>query len=146
MAEDDKEDQEIFIEALDAAKIPSEVTTVGNGQELIDHLKDNTEPNPDIIFMDINMPGKGGKEALIEIKRDEELKEIPTVMLSTSDHPKDIKDTFDNGANLYVKKPNSFTSYIFLLKKVFSLFWTKAILNPVKNIFYLSERNISKEN
>src|SRR4051812_23778728 len=80
LAEDDKDDQEFFSEALDKSKVPSELTTVENGQELVDHLKDPAEPNPDIIFMDINMPGKGGKEALAEIKSDETLKEIPTVM------------------------------------------------------------------
>lgn len=146
LADDDKDDREVFIEALDAAKIPAEVTTVENGQELMDHLKDDKEPKPDIIFTDINMPVKGGKEVLKEIKQDEELKKIPTVMLSTSDHPKDIQDTFENGANLFIKKPNSFTNFIFILKKVFTLFWTKALLNPVKKIFFISEKVISQEN
>lgn len=146
LAEDDKDDQEIFIEALDAAKIPSEVTTVENGKELVDHLKAGQEPKPDIIFVDVNMPVKGGKEVLAEIKSDEKLKEIPTVMLSTSDHPRDIEDTFNNGANLYIQKPNSFTSFILILKKVFRLHWTKALLNPVKNIFFVSEKNIFQEN
>ncbi|MEO5571828.1 MAG: response regulator, partial [Bacteroidia bacterium] len=107
LADDDKDDQGFFSEALDAANIPSELTTVKNGQEVIEHLKDPSEPNPDIIFLDINMPFKGGKEALAEIKSDEELKEIPTVMLSTSDDPQDIEESFQQGANLYVRKPNS---------------------------------------
>ena len=144
LAEDDKDDQEMFIEALDAAKIPSDVTTVEDGKELIDHLKDKTEPNPDIIFMDLNMPVKGGKEALAEIKGDEELKEIPTVVLSTSDRPKDIEDTFNSGASLYVQKPNSFASFILILKKVFSLHWAKALLTPVKKIFFISEKDVSQ--
>jgi len=145
LADDDKEDQEIFIEALDAANIPSELTTVENGQELIDHLKDETEPNPDVIFMDINMPVKGGKEALEEIKNDAELKEIPTIMLSTSNNPKDIEETFDKGANLYVQKPNSINGLILILKKVFSLLWTKTLVQRLKPFFFVSEKNISSE-
>ena len=146
LAEDDKDDQELFKDALTATKIPSEVTTVENGEELVDTLKDDSQPKPDIIFIDINMPIKGGKEALAEIKSDEELKEIPAVMLSTSNHPEDIEDTFKSGANLYIQKPNSFSGYILILKKVFLLHWAKALLRPVKNIFFVSEKNTTKEN
>jgi CheY-like chemotaxis protein len=145
LAEDDKDDQELFMEAVNATNVPSDIITVENGEELINTLKDGSEPKPDIIFIDINMPIKGGKEALAEIKSDEELKEIPAVMLSTSDHPKDIEETFNNGANLYIQKPNSFLSFILILKKVFILHWTKALMNPLKNIFFVSEKNISKE-
>ena len=143
LAEDDKDDQELFKEALDATKVPTEVITVDNGEELVNALKDGSEPKPDIVFIDINMPIKGGKEALEEIRSDQELKEIPAVMLSTSNNPKDIEDTFNKGANLYIQKPNSFSSFILILKKVFILHWTKALMNPVKNIFFVSEKNIS---
>ncbi|TDP00268.1 MULTISPECIES: response regulator [unclassified Flavobacterium] len=145
LAEDDKDDQELFKEALSATKIPSEVITVENGQELVNTLKDPAEPKPDIVFIDINMPVKGGKEALAEIKSDQELKEIPTVMLSTSNHPNDIEDTFNKGANLYIQKPSSFTGFILILKRVFLLHWAKALVNPVKNIFFVSEKNISQK-
>ena len=145
LAEDDKDDQELFKDALNATKIPSEVTTVENGEELVDTLKDESQPKPDIIFIDINMPIKGGKEALAEIKSDQELKEIPAVMLSTSNHPEDIEETFNNGANLYIQKPNSFTGFILILKKVFFLHWTKALIDPFKNIFFVSEKNISQK-
>ena len=143
LAEDDKDDQELFMEALSATKIPSEVTTVGNGEQLLNTLKDPAEPKPDIVFIDINMPVMGGKEALEEIKSDKELKEIPAVMLSTSNHPADIEETLKKGANLYIQKPNSFTGFILILKKVFALHWTKVLMDPVKNIFFVSEKNIS---
>lgn len=145
LAEDDKDDQELFVEAVNATKIPSEITTVENGEELINILKDESEPKPDIIFIDINMPIKGGKQALAEIKTDQELKDIPAVMLSTSDHPHDIEETFNKGANLYIQKPNSFRSFIHILKKVFMLHWTKVLTNPVKHMFFVSEKNISHE-
>ncbi len=144
LAEDDKDDQELFIDALDAADVSSEVTTVENGQELVDTLKDKSQPDPDIIFIDLNMPVKGGRQALEEIKNDKDLKEIPAVMLSTWDHPADIKDTFDKGADLYVQKPNSFAGFVLLLKKVFILHWAKALLGPVKNLFFVSEKTIGK--
>ena len=95
LAEDDEDDQALFMEAVDATKVPSQVIAVGNGQQLIDILKDGDQPKPDLIFIDINMPIKGGKEALEEIKSDQELKGIPAVMLSTSNNSADIEETFN---------------------------------------------------
>jgi len=144
LAEDDKDDQELFIDALDEADIPSEVTAVENGQQLMDNLRDKSQPDPDIIFIDVNMPVKGGKQALEEIKGDKELRDIPAVMLSTWNHPSDIEDTFEKGADLYVQKPNSFAGFVLLLKKVFLLHWAKALLRPVISLFFVSEKNISQ--
>ena len=76
LADDDAEDQELFQDALQRTGTNAEVTVVSNGQELVDNLKDPKQENPDIIFLDINMPIKDGKQALKEIKKDEELKEL----------------------------------------------------------------------
>lgn len=144
LAEDDKDDQELFLDALEQAEVPSEVTTVENGQELLDSLRDKSQPNPDIIFIDINMPVKAGIKVLEEIKTDDELQDIPAVMLSTWDHPSYIEETLNKGADLYIQKPNSFAGFVLILKKVFFLHWTRALLDPVKKLFFVSEKNISK--
>lgn len=143
LADDDRDDQEIFHYALNETKIPADLTTVDNGQELIDTLKDPTEPKPDIIFMDINMPKKDGKQALAEIKSDETLKDIPTVMLSTSENQKDVEETFNKGANLYVRKPFSFKAFILMLKKIFTMRWAGILFKPARKTFLMSEKNIS---
>ncbi len=145
LADDDKDDQQLFTAAIEETKVNAEVTTVDNGKDLIDILKDPREPNPDIIFLDVNMPVKDGKEALAEIKKDETLRDIPTVMLSTSDSPNDVEETFKHGANLYVKKPNSFNSLILILKNIFMLHWAKALLKPVRQTFLVTEQNIAKK-
>src|SRR6218665_2488934 len=77
LADDDQDDRELFGDALQEAGINSELVTVENGQEVIENLKDKETPNPDIVFLDINMPVKNGKETLQEMKSDEELKDIP---------------------------------------------------------------------
>jgi len=56
---DDKDDQEIFMEAVNEANVPSDIITAGNGGEFIITLKDESEPKPDITLIDINMPIKG---------------------------------------------------------------------------------------
>ena len=145
LADDDLDDQQTFAAAIEEAHIKADITIVENGQEVIDKLKDPSDPNPDIIFLDVNMPIKDGKETLEEIKSDETLKNIPTVMLSTSDHPKDVEETFEQGANLYIKKPSSFRGLIMLIKKVFKLHWAKTLLNPIRKSFLVTEQSVSKE-
>ena len=145
LADDDPDDQEFFTEAIEYAKIDTEITTVNNGQELIDHLKDPAIPNPDIIFLDINMPVKDGREALAEIKSDDKLRDIPTVIISTSDNPKEVEESFNRGANLYVKKPYSFPNLILMLKNIFTLFWSKALLKPIRKTFLFTEKELNKK-
>ena len=145
LADDDKDDQELFTAAIKETKIDAEVTTVDNGQDLIDKLKDPAEPNPDIIFLDVNMPVKDGKEALAEIKADDTLKDIPTVMFSTSDSPKEVDESFKRGANLYVKKPTSFDNLILILKNIFTLHWAKALLKPIRKSFLVTEKDFIKQ-
>ncbi|MDB5228948.1 MAG: response regulator receiver protein [Bacteroidota bacterium] len=141
MADDDHDDQEMFQEAVDEAKVPVDLTMVDNGQQLMDNLHDPEEANPDIIFLDINMPVKNGKQCLEEIKKDDDLKDIPTVMYTTSTHPTDIEETFESGANLYVPKPNSFQGLVLIIKKIFSMD-LKEIFKPMRRHFILSEKDV----
>jgi CheY-like chemotaxis protein len=71
------------------------------------------------------MPHKSGIECLAEIRQDQRLQHIPVVIYSTSSSLKDINDTFDKGANLYVKKPNSFSELRLITAKVLALNWNK---------------------
>lgn len=144
LADDDKDDQHLFEEALDRTNVDTELTTVNDGQELMDNLHDSSIPNPDIIFLDINMPVKNGKECLKEIKEDDELKDIPTVIYSTSDNEKDIHDTYSAGANLYVPKPTSFSKIVLILKHIFTLRWHRIFIKPDKKDFVVSEKNVAR--
>src|SRR5436190_4046279 len=117
LADDDKDDQELFSDALEETQIPSELHTVNNGKELMENLHDASEPNPDLIVLDMNMPLKDGRECLKEIKSDPELCEIPTVMYTTSNNEHDIQETYDSGANLFVQKPTIFSKLVSIIKK-----------------------------
>src|SRR6187401_1671045 len=108
LTDDDKDSQKIFKDALARTKIPAELITADNGQQLMEKLHDPGHPTPDVIFLDINMPKKNGKECLVEIKSNKNLKDIPCVMYSASGTEKDIEETYRAGANLYVTKPMSF--------------------------------------
>lgn len=72
---------------------------------MLERLRDVTQPHPDIILLDIQMPRMNGLETLQEIRRDEELQAIPVIMLTTSEAESDVLRSYRGGANSYVVKP-----------------------------------------
>lgn len=123
LADDDEDDRLIFTEAFDAIKMKTVVKTVNDGMELMEHLTDERNSLPHILFLDLNMPLKSGMECLMEIKRIDNLKEIAIVIYSTSALEQDIEDTFVKGANVYIKKPSDFTTLKNLLEEVIKMNW-----------------------
>ncbi len=117
LADDDENDRLLFTEAFAELKIKTIVHTVNSGIQLMEWLnrKDNTLP--DLLFLDLNMPLKNGLECLKEIRSNEKLKEISIAIYSTSDNQKDMEDTFHNGANVYITKPNSYKKLKQVLEK-----------------------------
>jgi CheY-like chemotaxis protein len=108
LADDSPDEHFLFIHTIKGIDKNITVSTVTNGEELIDRL-DKISPNlPDMIFLDINMPLKNGKESLADIRQNETLKDLPIIIYSTSDEKKDIEETYALGANLYIKKPQDF--------------------------------------
>lgn len=136
-ADDDADDRELFGEALDKAELNAELTTIKDGDELMKYLSEVDGQHPDIIFLDINMPCKNGKECLKEIRSKKELEQVPVIMFSTSAYKADIEETFANGANLYVSKPSHFADYVAVLKKIFADNWQKELLKVDKKLFVL---------
>jgi len=109
LAEDDRDDCNFFKIALEVMPLPTHLTTVHDGEQAMKHLSENSEHLPDIIFLDVNMPRKDGLECLVEIKENEKLKNIPVVMLSTSRDQDKIRNSFELGANIYIRKPGDFS-------------------------------------
>jgi CheY-like chemotaxis protein len=81
---------------------------VNDGVELMEYLANNNNNLPQLLFLDLNMPRKNGLECLKEIRSNRKLAEIAIAIYSTSLAEKDIEETFINGANVYINKPNSF--------------------------------------
>lgn len=84
------------------------VSVVNDGNELIDYLNHSDNYLPDIIFLDINMPGKNGLECLKELRQEGRFNEIMIVIYSTSGAESDIREAYRYGANNYLKKPGDF--------------------------------------
>jgi len=123
LVEDDLADQKLIKISLRNEKIANDLYTVQTGEEGIDFLyhrgnySDGT-PQPDLILLDLNMPGMGGKEFLRRIKEDERLKQIPVVILTTSEAEKDIIDSYKLQASGYVHKPVTLEEFKGAMKKL----------------------------
>lgn len=108
LADDDLDDCLFFKNALEELSLSAKLTTVHDGEHLMNYLSENTEELPHVLFLDINMPRKNGLECLSEIKRDPKLKDIPVVMFSTSNSWDTINMLFKSGSDVYIHKPNDF--------------------------------------
>jgi CheY-like chemotaxis protein len=121
IVDDDEDDRLLFEEAISNIDPLIHVVQAENGMELLDLMKKETAP--EIIFLDLNMPGKSGKECLAEIRMHKAWKKIPVIIYSTSANRYDILDTYKGGANLYLIKPTSFSGLIKMIRKTFSFDW-----------------------
>ncbi len=123
LADDDEDDRLFFTEAFEELKLKTNVETYKDGLALMDALNEPETLLPNILFLDLNMPKKSGLECLIELKKNEKFKNIAIAIYSTSASEEDIENTFVNGANIYIKKPNDFNTLKKVLSDVVTINW-----------------------
>jgi CheY-like chemotaxis protein len=137
LADDDIDDCNFFKKALTELPLPTRLTTVHDGEKLMEILMRETDELPHVIFLDINMPRKNGFECLAELKQSDRLKDLPVIMFSTSNSRDAMTKLFKTGADVYVRKPGNFEQLKELIhhalpmatEKVFSNSQIKYILN-----------------
>lgn len=127
-ADDDADDQELFKEAIAGMEGPFKVHLQNSADELLDKLEDPLSA-PSLVFLDLNMPGKNGLEALQEIRQSEKLKTLPVIILSTSDDASDIDEAQKRGANFFITKPLSYRTYKKAIAYSLSINWEKFNVN-----------------
>jgi len=114
LADDDADDRFLFEKALKEIPIATHLTTVSNGEELMDYLFENSMNLPEVLFLDISMPRKTGYECLIEIKENKKMEAIPIIVFTTTipiniGAEGELSNTLVKfGAQDYVRKPIDF--------------------------------------
>jgi len=112
IADDDLDDQELLKDAFtDNSVDENKLKFVNDGFELLDALAKATIL-PSLILLDLNMPRKSGKEALVEIRSSEKLRHIPIIIFTTSDSDIDIKQCYTLGSNAYMTKPSQYQELV----------------------------------
>ncbi|HDS45341.1 MAG TPA: response regulator [Methanomicrobia archaeon] len=133
LVEDNPGDIRLTREGLKEGRILNNLSVVEDGVEAMAFLRREAEyadaPRPDLILLDLNLPKKDGREVLIEIKSDPQLRRIPVVILTTSRAEEDIKSTYNQHANCYITKPVDFDQFVNVVKTIED-FWLTIVRLP----------------
>ena len=140
VADDDPDHCRLTEEAWKETHVGLNLRFVHDGDDLLDYLyrrgrySDSLHsPRPGAILLDLNMPKKSGREALLEIKSDPTFSRIPIVILTTSKNATDMYQTSMLGVNGFITKPKSFTGYMELMKNLVT-HWTEVVDGPFPTI------------
>lgn len=133
LVEDSPADVLITREAFREFKITNTLHVVVDGVEAIAYLNQEgkyaSQPRPDLILLDLNLPRKNGREVLAEIKANPKHKNIPVVVLTTSHSEQDILQAYDQHANCYIVKPVGFNNFVEAVKSI-RQFWFSVVTLP----------------
>jgi len=121
LVEDSASDIRLVKEALKETGVPVQMTIMRDGVEALEHLR-NVElgfaGRPDIILLDLNLPRKNGREVLSEVKSSPNLKQIPVLVMTSSQSDEDVNQCYALNANCYITKPGDLDNYIDVVRAI----------------------------
>jgi CheY-like chemotaxis protein len=134
LVEDDPGDVLMTREAFEEHKVRNRLNVVSDGVDALAYLR-KEEPfqgavRPDLILLDLNLPKRDGREVLAEIKNDSSLRQIPVVVLTTSQADEDVLRSYQLHANAYVTKPVDFDRFVKVVKQIDEFFISVVRLPP----------------
>jgi CheY-like chemotaxis protein len=126
LVEDDPGDVLMTREAFDDNKVANTLHVVSDGAEAMEFLRKQGDhidaPTPDLVLLDLNLPRMDGREVLAAVKADDDLRQIPIVVLTTSEAEEDVLRSYALHANAYVTKPVDFERFIEVVRKIDDFF------------------------
>jgi len=126
LVEDSPHDVRLIQEALSSVNTSINLHVANDGVEAMAFLRregiDVEAPRPDVILLDLNLPRMDGREVLAQIKRDDDLKTIPTIVLTTSEMDRDVMTSYQLHANAYLKKPLGWDAFVLMVSNL-NNFW-----------------------
>ena len=136
LVDDDPDDRKLFVDAALAAHLPAHVVAVEDGDSLMAYLQReggfSEHPLPQVIVLDLNLPGRSGLELLAEIRGDVAFRDIPVLVLSTSRNDDDVREAYRAGANSFITKPATFEKLIGALRTV-GVYWFGTVTLPARS-------------
>ncbi len=136
LVDDNRMDVELTLDAFHVARLANRIEVASNGQQALDYVfgagpyvDRDRYPVPDLILLDLKMPGLDGFEVLRRLKADPALRRVPVVVLSSSQEEGDLALSYDIGANSYLVKPVSFQGFVDVVRKI-DLYWLMLNVRP----------------
>ncbi len=125
LVEDNPGDVRLSSEALKDSHLIYDLNVVVDGTKALTFLKRgegySLAPRPDVIMLDLNLPGKSGLEVLEDIRSDQELKDIPIIILTSSENDLDVLMAYKKQANAYLVKPSSLRQFDEVINAIVAL-------------------------
>jgi len=140
LVEDNPDDEALTLRALRHHKIGDDVVVAHDGVEALDFLfsrgefaQDSLTNMPDVVLLDLNLPRVNGHEVLQAMRADERTRNLPVVVLTSSNEEQDIKRSYQSGANSYIRKPVDFREFTNAVEKIGD-YWLELNLGPEEHI------------
>lgn len=137
LVEDNPDDEELTLRALRHHNIANDVIVARDGVEALDYLFSRGEYSdkkpddlPQVVLLDLKLPKIDGLEVLKTMRADDRTKALPVVVFTSSNEEKDIVDSYDFGANSYVRKPVDFVQFIAAVEQL-GMYWLVLNQGPV---------------
>jgi len=129
LVEDDPDDEELALRALKKINIANDIVIVRDGAEALDYMfgtgayaERDTRWPPAVILLDLKLPKVDGLEVLKRLRADDRTKLVPVVILTSSDEQRDVVESYELGANSYVRKPVDFNQFMDAVEDL-GLYW-----------------------
>ena len=126
LVEDNAGDVLLTTECLQRTGMPTRLHVVRDGVEALKFLRRlepfTDAPRPALVLLDLNLPKRDGREVLADVKTDENLRQIPVIVLTTSTHEQDVTSAYDLHANCYITKPLDLDKFVHVMQSIES-FW-----------------------
>ncbi|MEO1135326.1 MAG: response regulator [Pseudomonadota bacterium] len=137
LVEDDAADQEILRRAVSEGVLRADLRIVSDGADALAYLSQEggyasreNAPKPDLVLLDLNMPGLSGHEVLARLRAKSETRTLPVVVLTTSDSDQDIVKSYELGANSYITKPVNFQDFVRVVRELDEYWFDYVALPP----------------
>lgn len=125
LVDDDEDDRNFFTRAVSNTSPAIRFVALGDGEKFMEFLEKDPLPRPDLVILDINMPGLSGLDCLKQIRQSAGWSDLPVVIYSTSTHETDVNESNRLGANLYVVKPKEISALNRLVNYLVNLDWSR---------------------
>lgn len=122
LIEDNSDDEQLTLRAMRQSEIPNIIRVARDGAEAIEFLYGEKAKLPDLIVMDLKLPKVSGLEVLQRIRKEPLTHSLPIVVLTSSDEERDIIESYNFGANSYIRKPVDFDEFIEAVRQL-GLYW-----------------------
>jgi len=136
IVDDSEDDYDATVRALvKGTNLKNPIYRCENGREALDYLfqrgryaDPNSAPRPGLILLDLNMPGIDGRQVLKELNSHDDLRRIPTIVMTNSDDERDINACYEMGANTYIQKPLKWASFFEAMTRLKEYWFEIAVL------------------